>query len=107
MNKIQFFYDEDLIALEQKINDWLAQNEHIHIEFSSMQSIGKPSQRAGLVYTEKHVFYILYSTNGLAVAKEQQEHQGQLTDNPAEVKINHITPPPPPGEHNPATGIVS
>ena len=92
MNKIQFFYDEDLIALEQKINDWLAQNEHIHIEFSSMQSIGKPSQRAGLVYTEKHVFYILYANNGLAVTREHHAHQGLLTDNSAEVKINHITP---------------
>ncbi len=62
MNKIQFFYDDDLIALELKINEWLSLNKEIKILETNLSSLGKPSQRAGITNTEKHVFYILYTT---------------------------------------------
>ena len=62
MNRIQFFYDDDLIALELKINDWLSANKDIKIIETSLGCLGKPSLRAGITNTEKHVFYILYIT---------------------------------------------
>ena len=62
MNKIQFFYDDDLIALAAKINEWLYAHAEIKIIETNLTSLGKPSQRAGIVNTEKHVFYILYVT---------------------------------------------
>jgi len=60
MNKVQFFYNDDLIALERKINRWLAVNKDITIMETNLSAIGKPSQRAGIVSTEKYVFYIRY-----------------------------------------------
>lgn len=60
MNKVQFFYNDDLIALERKINKWLAANKDITIIETNLSAIGKPSQRAGIVRTEKYVFYIRY-----------------------------------------------
>ena len=65
MHKIHFFYDDDLIELELKINDWLERNRQVKIVESNLNSLGKPSGRAGIVNTEKYVFYILYSDIGL------------------------------------------
>lgn len=62
MNRIQFFYDDDLIALELKINEWLSSNKEKKIIETNLNSLGKPSTRAGIINTEKYVFYILYST---------------------------------------------
>ncbi len=60
MNKVQFFYDNDLVALEQKINEWLSFHKEAKVIETNLNSFGKPSQRAGVMSTEKYVFYILY-----------------------------------------------
>lgn len=60
MNRIQFFYDDELILLQDKINSWLKENEDIEILSTDLSSLGKPSARAGIVRTEKYVFFILY-----------------------------------------------
>jgi hypothetical protein len=62
MNRIQFFYDDDLIALELKINEWLSSNKEKKIVETNLNSIGKPSARAGITNTEKYIFYILYTS---------------------------------------------
>ena len=62
MNRIQFFYDDDLIGLELKINEWLSSNKEKKIIETNLNSLGKPSTRAGITNTEKYIFYILYST---------------------------------------------
>ncbi len=62
MNLIQFFYDDDLISLQLKINEWLASNNEKKIITTNLNSLGIPSTRAGITNTEKYVFYILYST---------------------------------------------
>src|ERR1700744_1481394 len=61
MNRIQFFYDDDLIALQLKINEWLSSNKEIKLIETNLNSIGTPSKRAGITNTEKYVFYILYA----------------------------------------------
>ena len=61
MDRIQFFYDDDLIALELKINEWLSSNKEKKIISSNLQAFGTPSARAGITSGEKYVFYILYS----------------------------------------------
>jgi hypothetical protein len=73
MNKVQFFYDDDLVAMERKINDWLALNKNIKIIDTNITSLGKPSQRAGITYTEKYVFYILYSAPNTDSKKKLKE----------------------------------
>ena len=60
MNRVQFFYDEELILLQEKINGWLKENDGIEILATDLSSLGKPSARAGVVRTEKYVFFILY-----------------------------------------------
>lgn len=60
MNQIQFFYDDELILLQEKINSWLSENKDIEIVATDLNSIGKPSTRAGIVRTEKYVFFIMY-----------------------------------------------
>jgi len=62
MNRVQFFYDDDLVALEVKINQWLSANKDLKIIETNINAIGAPSTRAGITNTEKYVFYILYST---------------------------------------------
>ena len=62
MNRIQFFYDNDLVALELKINKWLSANKEKRIIQTNLNSLGTPGIRAGVTNTEKYVFYILYST---------------------------------------------
>ena len=62
MNRIQFFYDDDLIALQLKINEWLSSNREIIIIETNLNSLGVPSTKAGITNTEKYVFYILFST---------------------------------------------
>ena len=62
MNRIQFFYDNDLVALQMKVNDWLSENRQVKIVETNLNSMGKPTERAGLITSEKHIFYILYST---------------------------------------------
>ena len=62
MNRVQFFYDDDLIVLELKINEWLSSNKEKKIIETNLNTIGTPSTRAGITNTEKYVFYILYST---------------------------------------------
>lgn len=62
MTRIQFFYDDDIIALELKINEWLSDNKDKKLIETNLNSMGKPSTRAGITTTEKHIFYILYST---------------------------------------------
>ena len=61
MNRIQFFYDEDIISLEMKVNEWLLTNKEIKIINSNLQTLGAPSSRAGITNGEKYVFFILYS----------------------------------------------
>ncbi len=75
MNKVQLFYDDDLISLEQKINEWLSFHTEIKIVQTNLTSFGKPSQRAGIVTTEKHVFYILYETQQKEHASEAKAEQ--------------------------------
>ena len=77
MNKVQFFYNDDLIALERKINRWLAANKEINIIETNLSAIGKPSQRAGIVSTEKYVFYIRYHVidKGAAIAEYHAEEE--------------------------------
>jgi hypothetical protein len=60
MKRVQFFYDEDLVALELKINEWLSANKEKKIVETNLNSLGQP--RDGITNTEKYVFYILYST---------------------------------------------
>jgi len=62
MNRIQFFYDDDLIALELKINEWLSSNKEKKIIATNLNSLGTPGTNTGETSTEKYVFYILYST---------------------------------------------
>ncbi len=62
MNRVQFFYDDELILLQDKINSWLKENEYIEILSTDLSSLGKLSTRAGIVRTEKYVFFILYRT---------------------------------------------
>ena len=62
MNRIQFFYDDDLIALQLKINEWLSSFREITIIETNFTSLGVPSTKAGITNTEKYVFYILFST---------------------------------------------
>lgn len=62
MNQIQFFYDDELFLLQEKINKWLSENKDAEIISTDLNSLGKPSPRAGLVTTEKYVFFILYRT---------------------------------------------
>lgn len=91
MNKVQFFYDDDLIGLEQKINDWLSQNKDVKIMETNLNSLGKPSQRAGIVNTEKYVFYILYSTatrRGAATMEKEEEIITSVTQMEATVSGN-------------------
>ena len=61
MNRIQFFYDDDLIALELKINEWLSSNKEKNIIGTNLNSLSIPNTMAGVTNTEKYVFYILYS----------------------------------------------
>lgn len=63
MNQIQFFYDDELFLLQEKINKWLSENKHAEIISTDLNSLGKPSSRAGMVATEKYVFFILYRTD--------------------------------------------
>ncbi len=62
MNRVQFFYDDELILLQEKINSWLKEHDDIEILSTDLSSLGKPSARAGVVRTEKYVFFILYRT---------------------------------------------
>ena len=62
MNRIQFFYDDDLIALQLKINECLSSNREITIVATNLNSLGVPSTKASITNTEKYVFYILFST---------------------------------------------
>jgi hypothetical protein len=64
MNQVQFFYDEDIIGLQLKINEWLAENGDKKIITTNLTSFGKPDITAGIASTEQHVFYILYATPG-------------------------------------------
>ncbi|MCW3124228.1 MAG: hypothetical protein JWQ38_3720 [Flavipsychrobacter sp.] len=75
MNKVQFFYNDDLLALERKVNKWLAANKDINIIETNLTAIGKPSQRAGFVNTEKYVFYIRYQIidKGIAISANKAE----------------------------------
>ena len=59
MKRIQFFYDDDLDALEVKINEWLSSNREKKIIETNLNSLAtlSVSMRA-----EKYIFYILYST---------------------------------------------
>ena len=77
MNRIQFFYSSDIVALQQKINDWLASNKDIFIEETNIASLGKPSQRAGIMSTEKYVFYIRYTStaNNSMTLERSAEHE--------------------------------
>lgn len=76
MNQIQFFYDDELFLLQEKINKWLADNKQVEIIATDLSSLGKPSPRAGMVTTEKYVFFILYRTNGvIAEATAASEEQ--------------------------------
>jgi hypothetical protein len=70
MNRVQFFYDDELITLQEKINMWLIENRDAKIIATNLSSLGKPSPRAGIVNTEKHVFYILYNVQNLAAKQE-------------------------------------
>ena len=91
MNRIQFFYDDDLIALQLKINEWLSQNKSITIIATNLSSIGKPSQRAGIVSTEKHVFYIVYSTNdweSLVMEQKTEEAIPEMENLEAKIGLN-------------------
>ena len=62
MNRVRFFYDDDLIALELKVNEWLSSNKEKKIIETNLNSLGTPGARSGILPTEKYVFYILYST---------------------------------------------
>ena len=62
MNLIQFFYDDDLISLQLKINEWLSSNKEKKIIATNLNSLGIPSTKAGITNSEKYVFYILYSS---------------------------------------------
>ncbi len=92
MTKVQLFYDDDLIALELKINDWLSQHRDISILESNLSSLGKPSQRAGIVTTEKYVFYILYkiTINEDVVMRHITEEQIITPPAPPEVDISTL-----------------
>lgn len=61
MNQVKFFYDDELILLQEKINAWLSEHKNIEIISTDLNSLGKPSSRAGIVRTEKYVFFILYN----------------------------------------------
>ena len=87
MNRIQFFYDQDIVALQQKINNWLSQNKDINIVSTNLQSLGKPSQRAGIISTEKYVFYILYiQTSSSMLTEERTEQEEQPIHSAASIQ---------------------
>jgi hypothetical protein len=90
MNKVQFFYNDDLIALERKINRWLAADKDITIMETNLSAIGKPSQRAGIVSTEKYVFYIRYQVldKGTAAVSYQAEEAISSSSSMAEGDVN-------------------
>ena len=88
MNKVQFFYDDDLVALEQKINEWLSLNKEIKIIETNLNSLGKPSQRAGILTTEKYVFYILYTAAAWeTIAMEKKAEESMPASESLEAKI--------------------
>lgn len=79
MNQVQFFYDDELITLQEKINMWLQENKDVTIIQTNLSSLGKPSPRAGIVNTEKHVFYILYSGRSMVAKQELQVAEQELS----------------------------
>lgn len=79
MNQVQFFYDDELITLQEKINMWLQENKEVKIIATNLSSLGKPSPRAGIVNTEKYVFYILYSTHSMAAIQELKVAEQEIS----------------------------
>ena len=97
MNKIQFFYDQDIVALQEKISHWLMENKDINIIATNLSSIGKPSLRAGVMSTEKYVFYLLYtviSNNKMTI----EEHA--IGEELKPVSMRHIEGNPTARAHN-------
>jgi|GEM_PF-1070783 len=79
MNRIQMFYNDDLVALQLTINEWLTEHKEIEIVDANISSLGKPSQRAGVTSSERHIFYILYrlADTGIKAAQELTAHEPQ------------------------------
>lgn len=79
MNKIQIFYSEDLVELQMTVNAWLEEHKQVKILATNLNSVGKPSHRAGVYNTEKHIFYILYKLKeDKLMAEHEATEQGEV-----------------------------
>lgn len=79
MNQVQFFYDDELIILQEKINVWLQENKEARIIETNLTSLGKPGARAGTSGTEKYVFYILYNAHNTAEKQELKAAEQEIS----------------------------
>jgi|GEM_PF-1251379 len=82
MHKVQLFQAENIQELQDKINQWLKENEAVYVVNSNITSL---QTHAG----ERYVFYIFYEENTDAVAEVQEIVSNQEMDiDPLKIDIN-------------------